>query len=153
VANRRARYEPVTSWHGNRALQLPGILAGLGLVIERNNSSLTEHIDQSSGHITTYGVSAIIWGALALLVGGACGPAVSRRVAACSVLADRDGEPDGTRLRKDGGVSVLTLEHVVVPQVVERGRVVEEERRALPRRDDRARDRLGMRMLRLRPVR
>ena len=45
------------------------IIAGLGFVIERNSSSLLEHVDQSSGTIATYGVSSMIWGALALLVG------------------------------------------------------------------------------------
>ncbi|HEY7730240.1 MAG TPA: hypothetical protein VH950_04980 [Gaiellaceae bacterium] len=45
------------------------IVAGIGFVVERNNNALLEHIDRSSGTIATYGVSAIIWGALALLVG------------------------------------------------------------------------------------
>lgn len=45
------------------------IAAGIGLVVERNNSALLQHIDQSSGTISTYGVTSIVWGALALLVG------------------------------------------------------------------------------------
>jgi hypothetical protein len=45
------------------------IVAGLGLIVERNSSTLLEHIDRSSGTLATYGVGSIIWGALALLVG------------------------------------------------------------------------------------
>jgi hypothetical protein len=45
------------------------ILGGLGFLIERNSSSLIEHIGRSSGTIATYGVVSIIWGALALIVG------------------------------------------------------------------------------------
>jgi hypothetical protein len=45
------------------------IAAGIGLVVERNDSNLLEHIDRSSGTLSTYGVISIIWGALALLVG------------------------------------------------------------------------------------
>ena len=41
------------------------VLSGLGLVIERNDADLRAHID---GAITTYGVAAIIWGALAFIV-------------------------------------------------------------------------------------
>ena len=44
------------------------VLAGIGLIVERNNASLLEHADVSSGTISTYGWMAIIWGALALLV-------------------------------------------------------------------------------------
>jgi hypothetical protein len=45
------------------------IVAGIGFVVERNSDTLLEHIDRSSGTIATYGVTAIIWGAVALLVG------------------------------------------------------------------------------------
>ena len=45
------------------------IAAGLGLIVERNDASLLEHIDRSSGTLATYGVGSIIWGGLALLVG------------------------------------------------------------------------------------
>lgn len=44
------------------------IIAGLALIIERNDSELIAHIDRSSGHITTYGVLAIIWGAVTFFV-------------------------------------------------------------------------------------
>lgn len=44
------------------------VLVGLGLIVERNSSTLLEHIDQGSGAVTTYGVMGIIWGVLALLV-------------------------------------------------------------------------------------
>lgn len=46
-----------------------GVIAGIGLIVERNNDSLIEHIGQSSGQIQTYGWIAVIWGVLALLVG------------------------------------------------------------------------------------
>jgi hypothetical protein len=46
-----------------------GILMGIGLIVERNNDSLIEHIGQSSGQIQTYGWIAVIWSVLALLVG------------------------------------------------------------------------------------
>jgi hypothetical protein len=46
-----------------------GVLMGIGLIVERNNDSLIEHIGQSSGQIQTYGWIAVIWGVLALLVG------------------------------------------------------------------------------------
>src|SRR5262245_39589301 len=45
------------------------VLAGLALLIERNDVDLRAHVDVSSGAITTYGVSAIIWGVVAFLVG------------------------------------------------------------------------------------
>ena len=45
------------------------VAAGIGLVVERNNNALLEHIDQSSGVVGTYGFMSIVWGALALLVG------------------------------------------------------------------------------------
>ncbi|MGL6279412.1 MAG: DUF7144 family membrane protein [Gaiella sp.] len=44
-------------------------LAGIGLIVERNNDSLIEHIGQSTGQIQAYGWAAVIWGVLALLVG------------------------------------------------------------------------------------
>ena len=44
------------------------LIAGIGLVVERNNASLLEHVDQSSSTIATYGWIAVVWGALALLV-------------------------------------------------------------------------------------
>jgi hypothetical protein len=44
------------------------ILAGLGLIIERNDADLRAHVDVSSGTLTTYGLLAIIWGAVALFV-------------------------------------------------------------------------------------
>jgi|Tabmets5t2r1_1033131.scaffolds.fasta_scaffold72286_2 hypothetical protein len=44
------------------------IAAGLGLIVERNDANLLEHINRSSSTLTTYGVASIIWGALALLV-------------------------------------------------------------------------------------
>ena len=43
-------------------------LAGIGLIVERNNDSLIEHIGQSSGQIQAYGWAAVIWGVLALFV-------------------------------------------------------------------------------------
>jgi hypothetical protein len=46
-----------------------GILMGIGLIVERNNDSLIEHIGQSSGQIQTYGWIAVIWGVLAVFVG------------------------------------------------------------------------------------
>ena len=46
-----------------------GLVGGIGLIIERNNDSLVEHIGQSSGTVQTYGWMMVIWGALALLVG------------------------------------------------------------------------------------
>jgi hypothetical protein len=46
-----------------------GVLMGIGLIVERNNDSLIEHIGQSSGQIQTYGWIAVIWSVLALLVG------------------------------------------------------------------------------------
>jgi hypothetical protein len=49
---------------------IQGIIAisvGLGLIVERNDANLLEHINRSSD--TSYGVASIIWGALALLVG------------------------------------------------------------------------------------
>jgi hypothetical protein len=51
---------------------IQGIIAisvGLGLIVERNDANLLEHINRGSGTLTTYGVGSIIWGALALLVG------------------------------------------------------------------------------------
>jgi hypothetical protein len=51
---------------------MQGIIAisvGLGLIIERNDANLLEHINRSSDTLTTYGVGSMIWGALALLVG------------------------------------------------------------------------------------
>ena len=45
------------------------IVAGIGLIFERNDSNLLEHIDRSSGTLSTYGVISVIWGAVALLVG------------------------------------------------------------------------------------
>jgi hypothetical protein len=45
-----------------------GVLVGIGLIVERNNQSLLDQIERSSGTISTYGWVAIIWGALALLV-------------------------------------------------------------------------------------
>jgi hypothetical protein len=43
-------------------------LTGIALIVERNNSALHEHIDNSSGAITSYGVGAIIWGVIAFFV-------------------------------------------------------------------------------------
>ena len=43
-------------------------LTGIALIVERNNSALREHVDNSSGVITSYGVGAIIWGVLAFFV-------------------------------------------------------------------------------------
>ncbi len=45
-----------------------GLAVGIGLIVEKNSDTLLSHIDQSSGTVATYGVMAIIWGALALLV-------------------------------------------------------------------------------------
>jgi hypothetical protein len=45
------------------------LVAGIGLVIERNDDDLLAHLDVSSGSVGTYGWLAIIWGVLALLVG------------------------------------------------------------------------------------
>lgn len=45
------------------------LAAGIGLFIERNNAELIEHIGVSSGTIGGYAWAAIIWGALALIVG------------------------------------------------------------------------------------
>jgi hypothetical protein len=45
------------------------VVAGIGLIVERNNDSLAEHIGQSSGTLQTYGWTMLIWGVLALFVG------------------------------------------------------------------------------------
>ena len=45
------------------------VFAGIGFIVERNSSTLLDYIDRSSGTLATYGVSALIWGGLALLVG------------------------------------------------------------------------------------
>ncbi len=45
-----------------------GILAGLALIIERNDRELIAHVGQSSGRLTTYGVVAIIWGIVTFFV-------------------------------------------------------------------------------------
>jgi hypothetical protein len=44
------------------------IMAGLGLFLERNDESLLSHLDQSSDTVGTYGILAIVWGVVALLV-------------------------------------------------------------------------------------
>ncbi len=46
-----------------------GLAVGIGLVVEASNSSLIEHINQSSGTIQAYGWSAIVWSVVAGLVG------------------------------------------------------------------------------------
>jgi hypothetical protein len=43
-------------------------LAGIALIVERNNSALHEHVDNASGAITAYGVGAVIWGVIAFFV-------------------------------------------------------------------------------------
>lgn len=43
-------------------------LTGIALIVERNNGTLREHVDNSSGVITTYGVAAIVWGVVAFFV-------------------------------------------------------------------------------------
>jgi hypothetical protein len=44
------------------------VLGGLALIVERNNSDLLAHVDQSSGRLTTYGVLAVVWGVIAFFV-------------------------------------------------------------------------------------
>lgn len=45
------------------------ILAGIGLLVERNNDSLLAHIGRGSDSVTSYGIGGLIWGVLILLVG------------------------------------------------------------------------------------
>jgi len=45
------------------------IATGIGLFIERNNASLTDHIGVESSTIGTYAWVAIIWGVVALFTG------------------------------------------------------------------------------------
>ena len=47
---------------------IAGIVAGIALLIERNNSSLLDHLDAKSNEVTAYGVVAIAWGVIALFV-------------------------------------------------------------------------------------
>ena len=44
------------------------IFGGLALIVERNSNELLTHVDSSSNTVTTYGVLAIIWGAVAFFV-------------------------------------------------------------------------------------
>jgi hypothetical protein len=44
------------------------VLTGIALIVERNNSSLHEHVDNSTNAITSYGVGAMIWGVVAFFV-------------------------------------------------------------------------------------
>jgi hypothetical protein len=44
------------------------VLFGIGLIVERNNSSLLEHIDRSSDTILTYGIFAVVWAVVGLAV-------------------------------------------------------------------------------------
>ena len=45
------------------------LAVGIGLVVEASNSSLIEHVNQSSGTIQAYGWATIAWGVVAALVG------------------------------------------------------------------------------------
>jgi hypothetical protein len=44
------------------------VLFGIGLIVERNNSSLLEHIDRSSDTVLWYGIFAIVWAVVGLAV-------------------------------------------------------------------------------------
>ncbi|HXV33345.1 MAG TPA: hypothetical protein VD769_04985 [Gaiellaceae bacterium] len=44
------------------------VLGGLALLVERNDADLLSHLEQSSGRLTSYGVAAIVWGVIGLLV-------------------------------------------------------------------------------------
>jgi hypothetical protein len=48
---------------------LIGLIAGIGLVIERNNETLLAHVDVTSSTVAAHGWAAIVAGVVALLAG------------------------------------------------------------------------------------